>query len=195
MGKVGALNAISSGNAIVAASVSDNFDACVSGINTVENAQLASNCVLSSNISNNAIIAAKISGNQILQAALQFNSGSGGVQVERIGTAPPVNGLMMARYSNTFAIDSVASGCSASAIVSWNQAIDGNPAYTTTPIMAGIPMVALGNTATDIVAGIDYSIVVQSINSEAVSFQYNVVTNAGTVAITATAHFAAHGAV
>jgi hypothetical protein len=193
MAQVTLAHVISSGNALIAASVSNNFTACVAGINSVQSDQIQNNAVLSQHISNNAILAAKISDNQINQNHFQFNSGSTGVQVERIGSAPPTNGIMMARYSNSFAI--ATNAVSASAIVSWNQAIDGNPAYTTTPIMGGVPVIAIGNTDTAVLENFAVNVIVQSINSQAVSFQYNIASNTATDAVTATAHFGAHGAV
>jgi hypothetical protein len=85
-------------------------------------------------------VSAKISDSQIVHAKMNFQSSDSGVRVIQIGDVAsnlPSNGVMAIRISE--ALNIAANKLTATHYFS--DAIDGNPAFTTTPVLCAEPIV------------------------------------------------------
>lgn len=183
---------ISSGQPAIASQVSTNFTIIAAAINNnnLDANNYGSKAIVATHIADDAIDAGHIAATNIRHAALQFESAHDGCRVLRIGTSFPANGLLIARYSHSIVMSNTAS---ASTIISWTQGIDGNPAFTATPHPMGVPVVNFSNTDAEYADGAEINAAIISMNSAAVSLQYNF--NTVATQITATAYLAVIGAI
>lgn len=147
-------NMVVGGDAVLATVVSDNLTAITAvvnasnldsvnyGVSSVQSSNITTNAILSQHISASQVVSAKISNSQIVHAKMNFISSDAGVRVVQIGATAsdlPVNGLQLARMSGT--LNLISNSISVSAAHVFSDALDGNPAFTTTPTMAGDPSI------------------------------------------------------
>lgn len=147
MSNIGAYpGGISSGSDAIASAVSSAFDMIKAAINSgaINSDNMGANSILSTAIIDGAVVAGKIGALAVKHAKIQFASSDGGVRCVQHGSTPPANGIMLARCSNSVAVASGAT--TTSLVISWANAIDGNPGFTATPNMCA-PAINWGNTA------------------------------------------------
>ncbi len=147
-------NAIVAGDAVLASVVSNNFTAITAvvnnsnlnsvnyGVSSVQSSNITTGAIQSQHISASQVVSAKISNSQIVHAKMNFISSDGGVRVVQIGATAsdlPVNGLQLARMSGT--LNLVSNSESVAATHVFSDALDGDPAFTAPPTMAGDPSI------------------------------------------------------
>jgi hypothetical protein len=108
---------------------SDNY-----GVSTVKSRHVSSNAIHSEHISDSNVVSEKIATAAIRQTHMDF-VGADGVRVLQYGTNMPANGIIAARLSQTLAVASAAGTATASINIKWSDAIDGNPEFTTDPVL------------------------------------------------------------
>lgn len=147
-------NMIVAGDAVLASVVSDNLTAITAvvnasnldsvnyGVSSVQSSNITTNAILSQHISNSQVVSAKISNSQIVQAKMNYQSSDAGARVLQIGDVAsnlPANGLQMIRMSGTLTMVSNTANVKATHV--FTDALDGDPAFTATPVLAGEPVV------------------------------------------------------
>lgn len=178
-------NAIVAGDAVLATVVSNNFTAITAvvnasgldsvnyGVSSVQSSNITTNAIQSQHISASQVVSAKISNSQIVHNKMNFQSTDGGVRVVQIGSSPPASGLHLARMSGSLTL--ISNSASVTAAHLFSDALDGNPAFTTTPTLFGQPAIG-GNT--DVVG--HTAVMLNQINSASVLFTYHFSASIGT---------------
>ena len=192
MGNIAAYSAISSGAAILAEVVSTNFDKIRvvldnGGLNSVN---YGDGTIVSAKLADGAVVADKVSASQIRSQHMDFRQASSGVRVVQFANAAsafPANGVRLARVTATFAI--VSNVTTASQTISFSQAMDGDPAFTATPGLMGVPVGVMA--LSDYPSPSQYD--VHSVNSDSMVCSYTFAATRSANA-TVTVHVGAVGA-
>jgi hypothetical protein len=182
-------NAITSGANFIAASVSVNFtnvsaiinnhglDSDNYGASAILSQHVGPGAIISAHISNSQVVSQKISSSQLRHQHMNYQSSDGGVRLLRLGAL--ANGQMIARISTAL------TQLSQTFAVAWSDAVDGNPGFTTTPVLLYTPAIQAANSVSFYTATNCYSI-----NSSGATFAVSQ-TAAGTQS--ATVHLLAMG--
>lgn len=165
MSNIATFTPIVAGETCRAATVQSNFDKIASAINSnaLNSDNYGLSAVVSANISNSAIESQhfansqigydKISETQVINHnMMNFNSSDGGVMVMQLGgtdsTGYPASGVRIARLTKAISItDEYATWAPISFGISFSDAVDGNPQFTTTPVFLGVPAIEIGDEA------------------------------------------------
>jgi len=119
---------------------SDNY-----GASAIESTHIAVSQIISSHLANNCVVSQKFTDGAIVAKHVNYASSDGGVQVLRVGSASqPTNGCEMVRVTKSFGVtNSGGLQPQKDFTFSWSEAVDGNPSFTATPVIMGMPMIEM----------------------------------------------------
>lgn len=120
---------------------SNGLDSVNYGTSSFESRHISHEQIISQHFSNNAIVSAKLSDSAIIHPHINFASSDNGVRALQIGQLG--DNIRACRFSQTYAF---AGAATVSARAEFTNAIDGSPAYTATPVIAGEAQVQHTNT-------------------------------------------------
>lgn len=117
--------------------VNGNLNSINYSVSGFQSSNIAKNAILSQHITNNAVLKEKIGDGAIINAHMNYDvSSSDGVRILRCGKS----GLKMCRMAQTLSFSVTNSGSSTIEFI-WANAINGDPAFTTTPVPMAKPVV------------------------------------------------------
>jgi len=162
------MSAISSGDAVLAAPMTNNFSQVVLALNSsamnsdnygqssIKSQNVQSNAILAQHLSAHGFPVQKFSSACLVHDNFNFNRTDKGVQLAIAGMVAslmPANGVRLGVYTWTQA--QIATG-EFSITVNWSNAIHGNPSFTTTPYFVGQPVFQAHSTSGTGPKGIGY---------------------------------------
>jgi hypothetical protein len=157
-------------NAVTDQVNNSNLNSINYSVSGFQSSNIAQNAILSQHLSNNAVVSAKISDSSIFQNHMVFNTASDGVRVLQCGKA----GLKCARITVTDEIIGTGGTGSQEIVVSYSDAVDGDPGFTEPPVVLGPPTANAGS------ANRPRYWKITSINSVQVNFIYHWPVHSGT---------------
>lgn len=116
------------------------------GASAIESTHISRSQVVSQHLASGTdapVVKGKIASEAVLHAYLNFASSDAGVQVVRAGSATGTSGVQVARVSKTFNV-AIAGGLVSQEVFpfSWaTDAADGNPSFSTAPVVLGMPTI------------------------------------------------------
>jgi len=166
MGNISFVNIVSSsgptGN-FVASAVSTNFvnviaQMCSGGVNSLnygtgvsgfESYHLGPQQIVSQHVADSNFVAGKVASSQILRDHLYYKTSDSGVLAARTPKLGPASGVKFIIATHTYPTryPTITDGSPYSwTVVYSNQAVFGNPNFTTTPTLVGIPIIGASST-------------------------------------------------
>jgi hypothetical protein len=150
MALINKMSQIKSGDAVLQEVFSNNFSRIEIAVNSsaidgnnysdssIQSGKIATGNILSQHLSNSGLASADISTAAVVNAKVNYASASNGIQALRVDSQYP----FMARVTGTLN----ATTSSANLTVQWSSAIDGDPGFSESPIVA-TPGILLSDSA------------------------------------------------